>query len=787
MEDLASKQWMKTGNWWRELLGGWAWWATPVSLAIAVGATYFCAAQLSLALLTKPGGVAVFWPAAGISAGTLIALGASARLPVVAGVAVASTLASLLGDRSIPAATVFTLCNVGEPLFVAWLLHRLYGDNLSLDSLSKVTGFFLVSGLGPAISGGVATVGFILFYDPTASALTTWLNWFASDALGIVMVAPLLIGLNDLRGEPPEKWELGLGALTLAALIMVAVICLSSPEHYWYTALPLGMLLPALLAAHCRPVFAAAASLVLGVAVVWTTTFGLVHVDIDEASRLLDRASAGRAILLAISATTLVLAALFAERRSALAALVDSNGRLADGLAAGNVVAFEWDAVTSKSKRSHNARPILGDDQGSHFLNSVHPEDRTRFKECIRGLSPKSPSYTLSFRYCSRDGRQLCLEERGRAEFDSAGRLLRVKGLTRDISDRKMAELALAERTMQLSLAGKVAMVGSFAYDTNAEEMQISAGYAAIHGLPDGADNVVRRDSMVSVHADDVAQVELARRDAFRTRRGEYNVEYRVVRPDHEVRWVEKRCFISYDSYGRPQRAVGVCIDITQRRRSEERQRTLNAELDHRVKNVLATVSAIISHSRQSTVQANEAALHERIQSMARTHELLSLSQWFGVSLPEIARRELAPFGVDSADIFGAPVILKPEAAQSVGMVLHELTTNAAKYGALSAPSGRVSLRWRWAENGSDERLAIDWQESGGPPILEPKKCGYGTSTIREAIPFELGGTVDLSFAPSGLRCQIEIPAEWVCDARPAAQVTQRQELGSPRTSAGIG
>ena len=95
-------------------------------------------------------------------------------------------------------------------------------------------------------------------------------------------------------------------------------------------------------------------------------------------------------------------------------------------------------------------------------------------------------------------------------------------------------------------------------------------------------------------------------------------------------------------------------------------------------------------------------------------------------------------------------------------MVLHELATNAAKYGAFSRPGGRLLLQWRWLLNGSRGRLAIEWQELGGPPVVKPNHCGYGASTIRELIPFELGGTVDLAFASSGLQCQLEIPTDWV-------------------------
>ena len=322
---------------------------------------------------------------------------------------------------------------------------------------------------------------------------------------------------------------------------------------------------------------------------------------------------------------------------------------------------------------------------------------------------------------------------------------------------------------MQLALAGKAALVGSYAYDTDTEIMQISAGYAAIHGFPEGTTEIARNECLAGVHRDDIGRVEQFRSEAFRACRREYSVEYRIIRAGGEVRWVETRCFITYSGEGRPHRVVGVSIDITERKRVEEQQRTLVAELDHRVKNVLATVSAIVTQTQapKSSLADFVTALDSRIKSLARTHELLSQSHWSGVSLAEIARRELAPYAADNVEIGGPSVTLKAEAAQAMAMVLHELTTNAAKYGAFSDRNGRVSLRWRWLRNGSTGRLAIEWQEIGGPQVLPPRQRGYGTGVIGELVPFELGGTVELTFPGDGVRCWMEIPAKWVTRAAP--------------------
>jgi PAS domain S-box-containing protein len=1005
-----------------------AWLGGGVVLCLIVGAAYFLAARLSLDLLTKPDGVAAFWPAAGVASGTLIALGAQARAPTAVGVMAATVVANLLGDRNIPGTVVFAICNAGEAILIGAVITQQFRAQFSLDSVQRVLAFLGAVGIGAGVSGIGGTAGFALFHSPDAPVLTTWANWFASDALGSILVAPLLIGLSGLRTDLPGRWEVAQGILTLAALAAVTATALGTAADGWYTVLPLGLLLPALLAAHCRPVFAAAAALILGFGVISMATFGAG--ELGGRGYLHDHIYAARATLLAISICTLVLAALFAERRrneAALkvsnerlqlaldaaelgvwsvdaksgrfdsdardrrihghapqappaslaqaravvhaqdlprlddafaaarraggsckveyrllprppvselgqerwvavegtvvrdaageplrwlgvtrdithrkqaeralaerdaqlalagkvalvggfaldlrtemmqvtpgyaaihglpegsvetrrsdwrrrvhaddlarldlhlqqaisarrrdhyceyrilngsgevrwiesrcliaydgdgiaqriigtnievtqrkqteAALEQSEARLLDALAAGQVIAFEWNALSGQSRRSENATTILGPEpvvvepRCNDFFSQVHADDRDAFRAQIRQLRPARPGYAICFRFCCRDGREVWLEEEARGEFDAQDKLLRVKGLTRDITERKRAELALAERTLQLTLAGKAALVGSYSYTIGTDTVQVSEGFAALHGLPEGTRETSQRAWRKRVHAEDLERVEVRRERAFRERRGEYELEYRIVR-DGEVRWIESRSFIAYATDGSPHRVVGVNIDVTERKHAEQHRNVLNAELDHRVKNVLATVGAIVRHTQHSTPSMTDfvAALEQRIESLAGTHELLSHSNWRGVSLAHVVAREFAPYAGDNAEISGPSVTLKAEAAQAVAMVLHELTTNSAKYGAFSTQEGRVLLRWRWQQKPAMDRLVVDWQEIGGPRIAPRPRTGYGTSVIRELIPFELGGAVDLAFACDGLRCRLEIPAEW--------------------------
>src|SRR6266478_7622695 len=182
-------------------------WIGAIGLTIAVGIAYFLAAQLSLALLAEPDGVAAFWPAAGVSSGVLIALGRDARLPVAGGVMIATVIANLTGDRNVWSATVFALCNAGEAVLTAWLIERYFGSPFSLDRLRHVLALLGAAVVATAVSGIGGTLGFALFHDASASLLVTWQNWFASDALGIITIAPLVIGLASATREPPGRNE----------------------------------------------------------------------------------------------------------------------------------------------------------------------------------------------------------------------------------------------------------------------------------------------------------------------------------------------------------------------------------------------------------------------------------------------------------------------------------------------------------------------------------------------------------------------------------------------------
>jgi PAS domain S-box-containing protein len=609
-------------------------------LAVVIGIAYFLAARLSLLLLT-PEGVAVFWPAAGVSSGTLIALGRGARWPVAAGTVVGTIVANLMGDRTIWSATAFAFCNAGEALLIAGLIQHYFGSDFSLGRLRHVLGLLAAAIIATAVSGVGGTLAYIFLHTPTALILTTWQHWFASDALGIITVAPLVVGFGAAIRDPPPRSEVIEGGVALAVVAAMTGIVISLPPEPWKTVVPIAILFPLLLwlAARCRPVFASAGAFIASLAIVWAITFGIGHFGNPELS-IGDRILAAQASILSVALCAFVLAALFAERRRHEAVLEESETRLQEALAAGSVTAFEWDVRSGRSRRSENTAHILGFDpkhtmSASAFLSQVHPDDRARFRGLVNDLRPENPSFAVTFRFMRPDGREVWLEEVSKAEFDAAGRLTRLRGLT---------------------------------------------------------------------------------------------------------------------------------LDITEHKRSEERQNALMAELDHRVRNVLARVAVVATSTRRGSSSVDEfvRTLDGRIQSMAAAHALLSQSRWHGVSLPDLVRNQLAPYTTDAnMTISGADVMLSAAATQAVAMVLHELVTNAAKYGALSTAGGRVSVSWDHQPNeNAAASLIIVWQELGGPPVAAPIRSGYGTTLIRDLIPHELGGTVDLVLAPDGVCCKIAIPLE---------------------------
>jgi PAS domain S-box-containing protein len=235
-----------------------------------------------------------------------------------------------------------------------------------------------------------------------------------------------------------------------------------------------------------------------------------------------------------------------------------------------------------------------------------------------------------------------------------------------------------------------------------------------------------------------------------------YDVEHRVRRLDGSFRWARSRAFPRRDAGGNIILWYGNTEDIHERKVAEEHQRLLINELNHRVKNTLASVQAIAFQTLTGEMPLAEARarFEARLIALSAAHNLLTEENWVGASLDRVVKDAVEHLGGESGrfEVAGAPLRLAPRAALALAMALHELGTNAAKYGALSVEGGRVAIAWTL----DGERMRLEWRESGGPPVATPTRRGFGSRLIERGLEADLGGAAALHFDRAGLRCEIE-------------------------------
>ncbi len=323
-----------------------------------------------------------------------------------------------------------------------------------------------------------------------------------------------------------------------------------------------------------------------------------------------------------------------------------------------------------------------------------------------------------------------------------------------------MTDPVLRQTEQQLEVALQAARMGTWAIDLATSELTTSELCRKDYGWP--LDQPMTNHDLLSlIHPDDRRMRE-EKIVAALTARRDLEVEYRVIRPDGEVVWILVRGRADYDAQGRPFRAQGVSLDITDRKRAEERQRALVAELNHRVKNTLAIVQSLALQTHRTTDNpvAFMEALNARVRALAKAHDLLTENSWEGALLKDVIGRTLEPHASGTAansriEIAGPPLRLNPETAVVLNMAFHELVTNAAKYGALSEPGGAVSVAWRVDTSVDPALIEIEWREAGGPAVQPPTRRGFGSHVLEAGLAHELDGKVTMDFQPDGLVCRM--------------------------------
>ncbi len=324
--------------------------------------------------------------------------------------------------------------------------------------------------------------------------------------------------------------------------------------------------------------------------------------------------------------------------------------------------------------------------------------------------------------------------------------------------ERMRSDAALREGEERLRLALEAGRLGAWDIDLRRNVRILSERSAQIHGVP--AERLTERASWLAhVHPDDRAAATSAF-DSLVAGGEPYDIEYRAVADDGSVRWVSSKAIAQAGPDGAARRVIGVHADVTAAKMEERQRRLLIDELNHRVKNTLATVQSIASQTLRSNQPPAEVkkAFEGRLMALSRAHDILTRESWDGASLRDVVAACVeAHGGADGGriGIDGPDLRLAPRVALALALCLQELATNATRHGSLSAPGGRVDVTWGLVPGDGPRRFVLRWEESGGAPVEPPSRRGFGTKLIERSLAHEFGEDARLEFAPGGVVCVI--------------------------------
>ena len=341
-----------------------------------------------------------------------------------------------------------------------------------------------------------------------------------------------------------------------------------------------------------------------------------------------------------------------------------------------------------------------------------------------------------------------------------------------DITERKRVDDALEnsrlralEQEQRLAATYEHAAIGISEIAPDGSFLSVNEAICSITGF--SREHLLANKLFTHTHPEDADPD----REGFRKQVGGelefYSIEKRFIRKDGQVIWLSVRSSPVRADDGHLLYVVRVVQDITERKAAERRQKLLIDELNHRVKNTLATVQSLASQTARGapTPAAFREGFEGRLIALSKAHDQLTVHHWESADLRDLISASLAPYtgaGPERVVLRGEDLVLRPRAVLTLAMTFHELTTNAAKYGALSVPGGCIEIHWQSIQGGGDGRpsMRIDWIEQGGPPATEPLKRGFGSKLIEGSIAAELGGSARLAFEPGGLRCEIVFPLD---------------------------
>jgi two-component sensor histidine kinase/PAS domain-containing protein len=433
---------------------------------------------------------------------------------------------------------------------------------------------------------------------------------------------------------------------------------------------------------------------------------------------------------------------------------------------------FEVDLTTGSSVRSpeymavHGLPPQASRETHADWLRRLHPDDRAAAEtHLLRAIADDNPTteYAQTYRTITPSGELRWISALGEIERDAAGRALTLRGIHVDVTSLRSTELALAETDARLLLAQDVVGIGAWEWLPATGTLHLAPRTLQLLGFAHGEAEPGWRRVFRRILRKDRPLLWQALRDMARTR--SMRVELRVVsssEPGAADRppWIIVRARAVDLGDGKGTRILGVAYDISERKAADERASILAHEVEHRARNAMTLVSGLVRMTTAPTHDEFVRILEGRIKSLAQSISLLGQSRWSGAAIEDLVREELAPFlsgtGPPRAiTITGPRVVVDVDTAQQLSMAMHELTTNSAKYGALSVPRGSLSLAW----SVEGERVVLSWKETGGPALhAPPAREGFGSFLVRATVEQQLGGNVTMAWEADGLRCTMAFP-----------------------------
>ena len=431
---------------------------------------------------------------------------------------------------------------------------------------------------------------------------------------------------------------------------------------------------------------------------------------------------------------------------------------------------FDYDLVADVLQWDIRTRALFGlgpDDLVNLevYLSRLHPDDRDRCDHAVAAaLDPAGGGiYDITYRTIDpANGIERWVSAKGQTLFEG-DRPVRLIGTARDITDARRAEQALRETEERYRLASRATNDAIWDWNLATNEVLWNEALQAAYGhSPETVDPT--GDWWIGhIHPEDRGRIDASIHAIIDGIGTSWTDEYRFLRADGSYAYVLDRGYVIRNGAGQAVRMIGAMLDISERRKAEEHQRLLTGELQHRVKNTLALVQAIASQTLRGSTDVNEMreAFAARLISLGRAHDILTAASWTAAPIAEVVDGALGVHvgAVGRLRTSGPNVLLAAKAALSLALSLHELATNAAKYGSLSNDTGVVDLRWHVVHEGDAPRFCLTWSEQGGPPILaQPSRKGFGSRLIERSFAAEVGGEVKITYAPTGLVCRLEAP-----------------------------